>query len=302
MSNRAYHIPVLLTQSIDALLHNPDGIYVDATFGGGGHSAEILNRLSVNGRLFAFDQDYDAARNVDERDSRLTFILSNFRHVQNHLAYYGVDKVDGILADFGVSSHEFDEQSRGFSFRFDAELDMRMNQAQNLTAKIVLNEYSENKLANIFYKYGELNVGSKLAFKICRSRQDKSIDTINELIDLIKDFTSDRTRNKFYAKVFQSLRMEVNGEVDALNDFLNTSVSLLKEGGKLVCITYHSLEDRPVKNLMKTGNVGGKSNKDFFGVQTIPFIGVSRKIVIPDAAEIAANPRARSAKLRVATK
>ncbi|MFV0507478.1 MAG: 16S rRNA (cytosine(1402)-N(4))-methyltransferase RsmH [Bacteroidales bacterium] len=302
MSNVSYHIPVLLKQSVDALVQNPDGVYVDATFGGGGHAAEILQRLSPKGRLFAFDQDVDAKGNVDEADTRLTFILSNFRYIQNHLAYHEVFEVDGILADFGVSSHEFDEHSRGFSFRFDAELDMRMNQSQKLTAKTLVNEYSEEALAHVFGAYGELSNARKIASAICVARRAKDIDTIKELLEVIKGYTSDKTRNKFYARVFQALRMEVNDEVGALNDFLINSVGLLKKDARLVCITYHSLEDRPVKNIMKTGNLDGNVERDFFGVAKIPFSEVSRKVIVPEKEEVSENSRSRSAKLRIAIK
>lgn len=302
MSNLDYHIPVLLKQSVDALICNPDGVYVDATFGGGGHSAEILNRLSSKGRLFAFDQDEDARANVDENDARLVFVLSNFRYLKNYLSFLGVDCVDGILADFGVSSHEFDERDRGFSFRFEASLDMRMNQSQELKAGHIVNQYSEGELARIFRAYGDLGNSARIASSICSARRVESIDTIGQLLDVIKSFAPERIRNKFYAKVFQALRIEVNDEMGALRDFLTDSEGLLKPGGRLVCLTYHSLEDRLVKNMMKCGNVGGREERDFFGVAKTVFSEVARKVVVPDAAEIAENSRSRSAKLRVAVK
>lgn len=295
---QAYHIPVLLHESVQGLRINPCGDYVDVTFGGGGHSREIFRHLN-SGRLFGFDQDEDAAVNVIP-DPRFYFIRHNFRYIRNFLKYYEIDKVDGILADLGVSSHDFDVAERGFSFRFEGALDMRMNRNATKTAADIVNEYSEEELMRIFREYGELQNAFKLGREIGKARAVKKIKSISDFKQAIKVCTPPAQESKYLAKVFQALRIETNKELDVLSNFLEQTIDLLKPGGRLVVITYHSLEDRLVKNFMKTGNISGKQEKDFYGNVNTPFELVNRKIIIPSDEEIAANPRARSAKLRIA--
>ena len=297
---QTYHVPVLLTQSIDELITNPNGVYVDATFGGGGHSKEILSRLGKNGELYSFDQDADTMNNIVD-DDRFTFVYSNFRYMRNFMRYYGHEQVDGILADLGVSWHHFDDESRGFSFRFDAPLDMRMNQTKGITAAEVVNSYDEERLASIFYLYGELKNGRQLAQAIIRKRDQDYIDTTGKLVDIVRACVGREREKKEMAKVSQALRMEVNHEVDALREMLLSTLKILKPGGKLVIITYHSIEDRMVKNLMKSGNLEGNVETDFYGNRNVPFKKVLKPIV-PDMDEQNRNPRSRSAKLRVAEK
>lgn len=301
METEQYHIPVLFAQSIDALDIDRGGIYVDATFGGGGHSRGILDRMGKKGRLFSFDQDADARANVPA-DERLTFVESNFRFMRGWLRYHGVEQVDGILADLGVSSHHFDTRERGFSFRFDAPLDMRMNQRGKQTAADVIAKYDHPALTAIFRDYGELDSPHKVASCVIRAREQGQVKTINELMEAVATVTPRGGESKFLAKLFQALRIEVNREMDALEMMLEQSLKVLKPGGRLVVITYHSLEDRIVKNFMKSGNFEGKIEKDFYGRAQLPFKVVTRKAVVPDEAEIARNPRSRSAKLRVAEK
>ncbi|MCD8165603.1 MAG: 16S rRNA (cytosine(1402)-N(4))-methyltransferase RsmH [Bacteroides sp.] len=296
-----YHIPVLRNESVDGMNIRPDGTYVDVTFGGGGHSREILNRLGEKGRLLGFDQDEDTLTNLPE-DARFTFVKSNFRYLKNFLRYHGIEKVDAILADLGVSSHHFDDSSRGFSFRFNGKLDMRMNQSAPLTAADVLNTYPEEELARIFYLYGELKNSRKLAAVIATNRRQKNIRTIEEFMEIIKPLFGREREKKELAKVFQALRIEVNREMEALEEMLMAATEVLKPGGRLVVITYHSLEDRMVKNIMKSGRTDGKTEKDFFGNSQSPFRLVNNKVIVPDAEEIERNPRSRSAKLRIAEK
>ncbi len=294
-----YHIPVLLRQSIDALDIKGNGVYADLTFGGGGHSREILKHLGNNGRLLAFDQDKDTLANIPS-DSRLLFAQSNFRYLKNFSKYYGVLPLDGILADLGVSSHHFDESERGFSFRFDGPLDMRMNQTSDKTAKLVINTCSEAELADILYYYGELQQAKRIASAVVRSRQQKSIDTIFELVQVVERFCG-HDKKRDLAKIFQAIRIEVNDELEALKEMLLSTSKVLKSGGRLVVITYHSLEDRLVKNFMKSGNFEGRMEQDFYGNISAPLRPIG-KAVTPDNDEIEANPRSRSAKLRIAEK
>lgn len=296
-----YHIPVLLMPSVDGMNIRTDGIYVDVTFGGGGHSREILSRLGDGGRLLGFDQDEDAEQNI-VNDPHFTFVRSNFRYLHNFLRYHGIGEVDGILADLGVSSHHFDDSERGFSFRFDGALDMRMNKRAGITAADVVNTYEEERLADMFYLYGELKNSRKLASVIVKARVGQKIGTINEFLDIIKPLFGREREKKELAKVFQALRIEVNEEMEALKEMLYAAAKALKPGGRLVVITYHSLEDRMVKNIMKTGNVEGRAEKDFFGNVQTPFRLVNNKVIVPDEAEIERNPRSRSAKLRIAEK
>ena len=296
-----YHVPVLLKQSIEGLNIQSAGIYVDVTFGGGGHSKEILKHLDKQGRLLSFDQDTDAEKNIIN-DKRFTFVRSNFRYLQNFLRYYGIEKIDGLLADLGVSSHHFDESERGFSFRADGPLDMRMNKRAGLSATDVVNDYPEEKLADVFYLYGELKNSRKLANAIYKAREKQKIDTINAFLEVIKPLFNKDREKKELAKVFQALRIEVNQEMEALKEMLQTATYVLKPHGRLVVITYHSLEDRMVKNLMKTGNVEGKADKDFYGRVNTPFMLVNNKVIVPSEEEIERNPRSRSAKLRIAEK
>ena len=297
-----YHVPVLLTESIDGLAIQPDGIYVDMTFGGGGHSREILRRLGKNGHLYSFDQDADAEKNAIV-DDRFTFVRSNFRYVKQWMRYYGVEKVNGLLADLGVSSHHFDDKSRGFSFRFDdAPLDMRMNQRARLTATDVINSYSEEQLANVFYLYGELKTARKIASLVVKARGTKRIQTTNDLMEVIGSLFRQEREKKELAKLFQALRIEVNHEMEALKEMLAGAVEVLGQGGRLSVITYHSLEDRLVKNMMKAGNTEGRIGQDFFGRTNAPFRLVNNKVIVPSDAEQQQNLRSRSAKLRVAEK
>lgn len=296
-----YHVPVMLRESLEGLNIRPDGVYVDVTFGGGGHSREILVRLGDNGQLFGFDQDADAEHNILD-DSRFTFVRSNFRYLNNFMRYYGVDKVDGVLADLGVSSHHFDEKERGFSFRFDGELDMRMNMRAGQTAADVVNNYTEEALANVFYLYGELKNSRKLASALVRARAERKIQTIEEFLEILRPFVGKDKEKKFLAQAFQALRIEVNDEMAALKEMLLHSLRILRPGGRLVVITYHSLEDRLVKNFLKSGNFEGKTEQDFFGNLQTPFRLVNNKVIVPAEREIEMNPRSRSAKLRIAEK
>ena len=296
-----YHVPVLLKESVDGMNICPNGTYVDVTFGGGGHSREILSRLEKDGRLLGFDQDEDAERNIVD-DPRFIFVRSNFRYLHNFLRYHDIEKVDAILADLGVSSHHFDDSERGFSFRFEGALDMRMNKRAGLTAADVVNTYAEERLADIFYLYGELKNSRKLASVIVKARANGQIKTIGEFLEIIKPLFGREREKKELAKVFQALRIEVNQEMEALKEMLTAATEALKPGGRLVVITYHSLEDRMVKNIMKTGNVEGKTTQDFFGNLQTPFKLVNNKVIVPDEEEIERNPRSRSAKLRIAEK
>ncbi|MBR4811161.1 MAG: 16S rRNA (cytosine(1402)-N(4))-methyltransferase RsmH [Bacteroidaceae bacterium] len=295
-----YHVPVLLRQSVEGLVTAPDGVYVDATFGGGGHSREILSLLGNKGHLYGFDQDADAMNNIIP-DDRFTFVYSNFRYMSNFMRWYGHEKVNGILADLGVSWHHFDDSSRGFSFRFDGPIDMRMNQKEGLKASDVLNDYPEERLAQLFWLYGELQNGRQLAQAVARARRNSRLDTVSQLLDAIRPVIGREREKKDTAKLFQALRMEVNHEVDALREMLCGAVGLLDKGGRLVVITYHSIEDRMVKNLMKSGNIEGDIKTDFYGNREVP-LRVIGKPVVPDTAEQAANPRSRSAKLRICEK
>ena len=295
-----YHVPVLLEESIECLRIKPDGVYVDCTFGGGGHSRAILARLGNNGRLYGFDQDREAYRNTTD-DGRFTFVRGNFKYISNFLRYYGEDKVDGILADLGVSSHHFDEAERGFSYRFDGALDMRMNREASFTAEELISGYDEQALADILYMYGELRNARRIANAIVCRRQTKAIKTIFELTEVLRPFCTKGKEYKELAPIFQAIRIEVNAELDSLKTLLCRSVDLLRSGGRIAVISYHSLEDRLVKNFLKTGNFGGEPQKDFYGNQITPFANVSKAIVSNDR-EIADNPRARSARLRYAEK
>ena len=295
-----YHVPVLLEESIECLRIKPDGVYVDCTFGGGGHSRAILARLGNKSRLYGFDQDREAYRNTTD-DERFTFVRGNFKYISNFLRYYGEDKVDGILADLGVSSHHFDEAERGFSYRFDGALDMRMNREASFTAEELINGYDEQALADILYLYGELRNARRIANAIVCRRQTKAIKTIFELTEVLRPFCTKGKEYKELAPIFQAIRIEVNAELDSLKTLLCRSVDLLRSGGRIAVISYHSLEDRLVKNFLKTGNFGGEPQKDFYGNQITPFANVSKAIVSNDR-EIADNPRARSARLRYAEK
>lgn len=294
-----YHVPVLLTASVDGLNVRPDGTYVDVTLGGAGHSREILRRLGPDGRLLGFDQDLDAQANAPD-DARFTFVRSNFRYLANWLRYYGVAPVDGILADLGVSSHHFDDATRGFSFRFDAPLDMRMNVRARQTAADVVNRYGEADLARIFQLYGELKNGRRLAATLVRRRAEKPVETVENLIEVVRPLIGRDREKKDMARVFQALRIEVNHEMDALHELLDAAVRALRPGGRLVVLTYHSLEDRMVKNYVRAGNIDGRVEQDFFGNRLAPFRAVNNRVIIPDEAEQTANPRSRSAKLRIA--
>lgn len=297
-----YHVPVLLKESVDALCIKPGGVYVDVTFGGGGHSREILSRMDGTAHLFSFDQDPDAERNI-VGDERFTFVRSNFRYLKNWMRYYGIEHIDGLLADLGVSSHHLDDRERGFSFRYDeAPLDMRMNQRGGTTAADIVNEYSEERIADILYLYGELKNSRKLAAAIVRARQQQRIETISQLLAAVEKLMPREREKKDMAKMFQALRIEVNHEMDALREMLQSATELLTEGGRLSVITYHSLEDRMVKNIMKTGNTEGKLKQDFFGRIEAPLRMAGSKPVTAGNEEIERNPRSRSAKLRVAVK
>jgi 16S rRNA (cytosine1402-N4)-methyltransferase len=291
----------LLHESIDGLDIKDGGVYVDVTFGGGGHSKEILNRLPKGARLFSFDQDADAERNIIA-DDKFTFVRSNFRYIKNFMRFHGVEEIDGLLADLGVSSHHFDDSERGFSFRFEGKLDMRMNQRAGKTAADIVNTYDEAALADIFYLYGELKNSRKIAAAIVKTRAEKPLRTIEDLLNIVKPMFGREREKKELAKVFQALRIEVNQEMDALKEMLLAATEMLKPGGRLSVITYHSLEDRIVKNLMKTGNCEGKEEKDFFGRSNSPFRLINNKVIVPDADEQERNPRSRSAKLRIAEK
>jgi len=298
--NTEYHIPVLLTESVDGLEIKANGDYVDVTFGGGGHSREIFGRLK-SGRLFAFDQDEDVAANIIH-DERFFFIRHNFKYIRNFLKYYKVDQVDGILADLGVSSHDFDVAERGFSFRFDGDLDMRMNRNASQSAADIVNTFTEDQLRTVFREYGEIDNAGRLARQLVQARGASPIKTITQFKEAIAPCVSKLQESKYLAKVFQALRIETNKEMDVLHEFLEQSIQLLKPGGRLVVITYHSLEDRMVKNFIKSGDFSGKQEKDFFGNVDSPLIAVNRKVIVPSEEEIERNPRARSAKLRIAEK
>ena len=297
-----YHIPVLLEESLEGMNIVPDGTYVDVTFGGGGHSRAILKRLGDDGCLYGFDQDADAEKNIPD-DEHFIFVRSNFRYLYNFMRYHGeVGNVDAVLADLGVSSHHFDDKDRGFSFRFDGALDMRMNTRAGATAADVLNEYTEDALADLFYLYGELKTARKLASAVVRYRSEKKIEMIADLLEIAKPFVGKDKEKKVLAQIFQALRIEVNDEMRALREMLLGTLKILKPGGRLVVITYHSLEDRLVKNFIKTGNFEGKVEQDFFGNVASPFKTVNNKVIVPSAEEIQRNPRSRSAKLRIAEK
>lgn len=296
----SYHNAVLLKETVDGLNINPDGVYVDVTFGGGGHSKEILSRLSKKGRLFAFDQDKDALDNTID-DERFVLINENFRYMQRFLKFYGIREVDGILGDLGVSSHQFDVAERGFSIRFDADLDMRMNQTDKKSAFHIINEYPEKKMASVFFFYGELKNANKLAQKIVAAREEEKITTSFQLMEVIKELLPKHRENKVLAQLFQAIRIEVNEEMDALKEFLLQTISLLKKEGRLSVISYHSLEDRLVKRLIQKGQFEGEPEKDFYGNVSFPFKKIG-KLIIPSKEEIKINNRARSAKLRIATK
>ena len=301
MEEQTYHVPVLLQESIDGMNLQPRGVYVDVTFGGGGHSKEILRQGDSTIRLLSFDQDQDAERNI-VNDERFTFVRSNFRYLYNFLRYHDIEGVDAVLADLGVSSHHFDDSERGFSFRFDGKLDMRMNKRAGITAADVVNTYEEERLADIFYLYGELKNSRKLASAIVKARNNKQIVTIGDFLDIVKPMFGREREKKELAKVFQALRIEVNQEMEALKEMLYAATEALKPGGRLVVITYHSLEDRMVKNIMKTGNIEGKAEQDFFGNVNTPFRLVNNKVIVASDEEVARNPRSRSAKLRIAEK
>lgn len=296
-----YHVPVLLDESIQGLDLKPGGVYVDVTFGGGGHSREILSRLAPDAHLYSFDQDADAEQNIGEPDDRFTFVRSNFRYLKNWMRYYGVEHIDGLLADLGVSSHHFDDAERGFSFRFEAPLDMRMNKRAGQTAADIVNTYDEAKLADIFYIYGEMKNSRRIAAAVVKARQDKEIKTTTDFLAAVEPLFRREREKKDMAKLFQALRIEVNHEMDALKEMLASATELLAPGGRLSVITYHSLEDRIVKNFMKAGNAEGKVDQDFFGRINTPYKAVG-KLIIPTDEEQERNPRSRSAKLRVAEK
>lgn len=313
-----YHVPVLLKESVDGLNIKPGGIYVDVTFGGGGHSREILSRIGTKGHLFSFDQDADAENNIFESedndinntdtqkarrfvdDSRFTFVRSNFRYLKNWMQYYGIEHIDGLLADLGVSSHHFDDESRGFSFRFDAPLDMRMNKRAGKTAAEIINEYNEEQLADLFYLYGELKNSRRIAATLVAARKQAFIASTSDFIRAIEPLFSREREKKDMAKLFQALRIEVNHEMTALKEMLTSATALLTHGGRLSIITYHSLEDRIVKNVMKTGNIEGKVNQDFFGRIESPYKLINNKVITPSEDELSINSRSRSAKLRIA--
>jgi 16S rRNA (cytosine1402-N4)-methyltransferase len=298
--NEQYHIPVLLNESVGGLSINPDGTYVDATYGGGGHSTKILEQLR-NGKLIAFDQDIDAYANAIN-DPRLIFVQHNFRFLKNFLQYHNIDQVDGILADLGVSSHDFDVAERGFSFRFDSKLDMRMNQSSDFSAIQLINEYKIEELTRVLKEYGELENSYRIANEIVKARAVKPITTTTQLCKVVEPLVPKKATSKYLAKVFQALRIEVNKEIDVLKDFLSDASDVLKPGGRLVVISYHSLEDRLVKNFVLKGNFEGKVTQDFFGNVATLFKSIGNKVIVPSEEEIRLNPRARSAKLRIAEK
>ena len=303
-----YHVPVLLNESIEGLNIHPNGVYVDVTFGGGGHSREILSRLKEGCSLYSFDQDADAELNISKmglsnnQTDRFTFVRSNFRYLKNWMRYYKIDNIDGLLADLGVSSHHFDDETRGFSFRFDAPLDMRMNKRAGRTAADILNEEEEEKLANILYLYGEIKQSRRIASAIVKARAQLVFKNTNELLTIVEPFFSHAREKKDMAKMFQALRIEVNHEMDALREMLLAATDLLSPGGRLSVITYHSLEDRMVKNIMKSGNIEGKVKQDFYGKRETPFKLINNKVITASNAEQEQNPRSRSAKLRIAEK
>ena len=296
---QGYHVPVLLDESVSGLDIKPGGIYVDVTFGGGGHSREILRRLPEGAHLYSFDQDADAERNIGDPNEKFTFVRSNFRYLKNWMRYYGVDHIDGLLADLGVSSHHFDDAERGFSFRFDAPLDMRMNKRAGQTAADILNNYDEARLADIFYIYGEMKNSRRIAAAVAKARQTAPINTTSDFLAVVEPMFKREREKKDMARLFQALRIEVNHEMDALREMLAAATQLLSPGGRLSVITYHSLEDRIVKNVMKAGNPEGKVEQDFFGRINTPYRMVE-KLIIPSEEEQQSNPRSRSAKLRVA--
>ena len=299
MEQTVYHIPALLAPTIEGLSIKANGVYVDATFGGGGHSRAIMEHLGANGRLYGFDQDLDAyANRID--DPRFTFVHSNFRFLSNFMRYYGVDEVDGIVADLGVSFHHFDDASRGFSFRFDGELDMRMNRDSAISARSVIATYSEERLADVLFLFGELKSARRMAAAIVKARQTSDIVSASQLIEAVKPFIKPAQEKKELAQLFQALRIEVNDEIGALKSLLTQSLKVLRPGGRICILTYHSLEDRIVKNFFRTGNIEGRIDKDFFGRINAPLVAVNNKVIVPDEAEIERNPRSRSAKLRIA--
>lgn len=299
MEKNVYHIPVMKNECLDGLNLKPDGIYVDVTFGGGGHSRAILEKLGTKGRLVGFDQDSDAIQNIPD-DERFTFVRSNFRYISNFLRYNKINKVDGILADLGVSSHHLDDEMRGFSFRFNGQLDMRMNRKAHLTAADILNSYDEEHLSAIFYLYGELQQARKLARAVVKERETTEFGSIEHFMETVKPFFMREREKKDLAKLFQALRIEVNHEMDVLKELLEQIPDLLNPGGRLVVMTYHSLEDRLVKNFIKTGNCEGKIQKDFYGNTIAPLYAINNKVITASEQEVSENPRARSAKLRVA--
>ncbi len=297
-----YHIPVLLGESVDGLSVRPGGVYVDATFGGGGHSREILRRMDGHAHLYSFDQDADARANAPEGDERFTFVYSNFRYLANWMRYYGVEAVDGLIADLGVSSHHFDDAERGFSFRFDAPLDMRMNGRAGDTAADVVNRYTEERLADVLYLYGEFKNSRRIAAAIVKARGQREVRKINDLLEIVRPLMPREREKKELARVFQALRIEVNHEMDALSELLDAAVRVLRPGGRLSVITYHSLEDRMVKNFMRSGRADGKVEQDFYGRRLSPLRAVNNKVIVPTQEEQERNPRSRSAKLRIAEK
>ena len=301
MESPIYHIPALLEDSIKGLNINPNGVYVDVTFGGGGHSRAIMSQLGEGGRLLSFDQDLDAYANRLE-DSRFTFVHSNFAFLKNFVRYYGHSQIDGLLADLGVSFHHFDSEERGFSFRHDSRLDMRMNLSSGVDASTVVNTYSDEQLSNVLYLYGELKQSRRMASAIVKARADHEITTTGELVEIVTPYIRRSQEKKELAQVFQALRIEVNHEIDALKRLLEQSAEVLKPGGRLVIITYHSLEDRLVKNFMRSGNLEGKIEKDFYGRVNTPWKLINNKVITASEEEVAANPRSRSAKLRIAEK
>ena len=303
MSNKevCYHIPVMLKECMEGLAIKPDGVYVDVTFGGGGHSKEILSRLGKKGTLYGFDQDADAENNIPE-DDRFVFVRSNFRYLSNFMRFHGETEIDGLLADLGVSSHHFDDKDRGFSFRFQGMLDMRMNTRAGKTAADILNTYTEEALSTLFYLYGELKNSRKLASVIVKARETKPLETTDEFLALITPYIGKDKEKKMLAQVFQALRIEVNDEMCALREMLQQAMRLLKPGGRLVVMTYHSLEDRLVKNFFKSGNFEGTISQDFFGNIQSPFRLINNKVITPSSEEVEVNPRSRSAKLRIAEK
>ena len=303
MSNKevCYHIPVMLNECMEGLAIKPDGVYVDVTFGGGGHSKEILSKNKKKGTLYGFDQDADAENNIPE-DDRFVFVRSNFRYLSNFMRFHGETEIDGLLADLGVSSHHFDDKDRGFSFRFQGMLDMRMNTRAGKTAADILNTYTEEALSTLFYLYGELKNSRKLASVIVKARETKPLETTDEFLVLITPYIGKDKEKKMLAQVFQALRIEVNDEMRALREMLQQAMRLLKPGGRLVVMTYHSLEDRLVKNFFKSGNFEGTISQDFFGNIQSPFRLINNKVITPSSEEVEVNPRSRSAKLRIAEK